>query len=183
MKKLGMTCFLLILLIALAGCGGTAEETAAPAEEPVQEAEPTPDEIVAEHEAACAEAAEAMAARQAETSLYDRIGGREAIQAVVTDVVARHAVNDTIKHTLEGVDTDHLIGQVTDFLVVATGGEGEYTGRDMASAHAHLGLSNAEFLAAGADVDAAMEAAGWGENERQEVLCAFVGLRGEVVTR
>ena len=42
---------------------------------------------------------------------------------------------------------------------------------------------NADFLAAGGDLGAAMEGAGWGENERQEMLCAFVSLRGEVVTR
>ena len=97
--------------------------------------------------------------------------------------MARHLVNEQILHLMEGVDADHLIAQVTDFLVVGTGGEGEYTGRTMAESHAHLELSNVEFLAAGSDLGAAMDAAGWGENEKQELLFAFVGLRDQVVTR
>jgi len=70
-----------------------------------------------------------------------------------------------------------------DLLVVGTGGEGEYNGRSMPDSHARLEMTNADFLAAGGDLGAAMKNAGWGENEQQELLCAFVGLRGEVVTR
>ena len=188
MKKTGMILFLMILLAAVVGCAAPVEEHgdhdhADHAEEAVTEVEPTPDEQVAEMEAMCAGAADAMAGRQAESSLYDRLGGRDAIQAVVADTVARHQVNDAIVHTMEGVDAENLINQVTEFLVVATGGEGEYTGRDMANAHAHLDLNNMHFLAAGGDLGAAMTAAGVGEEEQQEVLCAFVGLRGEVVTQ
>ena len=173
--------FPIILLVGLAGCSGPAEEAVEAVEEAVQEAELTPDQHVAEMEAMCAGAAEAMAARQAESSLFDRVGGREGIHAVVVDTVARHQVNDTIVHTMEGVDPDHLIAQVTEFLVVATGGEGDYTGRDMVEAHEHLNLGNLEFLAAGGDLGASMDAAGWGEGEKQELLCAFVGLRSQVV--
>ena len=182
MKSRASFIILMVFMVVLAGCGGSdkvAEETAAA----VQEVEPTTDEQVAELEAMCAGAAEAMAARQAEASLFDRVGGREGIHAVVADTVARHQVNDTIVHTMEGVDPDHLIAQVTEFLVVATGGEGDYTGRNMVDAHAHMGLTNLEFLSAGGDLGAAMDAAGWGEDEKQELLCAFVGLRGDVVTQ
>ena len=178
--------FLIILLIGLVGCSPAAEEaeeTTAPSEAAAEEAEPRPDEQVAELEAMCAEAAEAMVARQAEASLYDRVGGRDGIHDVVVDTVARHQANDQLSHFMEGVDTENLISHVTDFLVVATGGEGEYTGRSMVDTHADMGLSNVDFLAAGDDLGAAMDGAGWGENEKQELLCAFVGLRSEVVTR
>jgi hemoglobin len=177
MKKI-MSCALAIGVFAAAVV--TADDAVTQAAANV---EPTADEKVAGLEQMCGEAAEAIAARQEGSSLHDRAGGREGIHAVVVDTVRRHLVNDAIKHTLEGVDTDHLIKQVTDFLVVATGGGGEYNGRDMRAAHAHLSLTNADFLAAGGDLGAAMEGAGWGENERQEMLCAFVSLRGEVVTR
>jgi hemoglobin len=143
----------------------------------------TPDQQVAALESMCNEAQDAMKARQAAKPLYDRLGGRESIHAVVHDVVQRHLKNDAIDHLMEGVDTDHLVNQVTDFLSAATGGDVTYSGRDMASAHAHLELTNADFLAAGGDVEAALVAAGVGQNEIQEVMCAFVSLRGEVVTR
>jgi hemoglobin len=186
MRSKASILFLMVWLLALAGCSAPVEKaeiTVAPVEEPAPEPEPTPDEVVAELEAMCAGAGDAMAARQAEASLYDRVGGREGIHTVVADTVARHLVNEQILHLMEGVDADHLIEQVTEFLVVATGGEGEYIGRDMVEAHAHLELSNVEFLAAGSDLGASMDAAGWGEDEKQELLCAFVSLRGDVVTR
>jgi len=179
MKLRTSVLFLLMMMVSFTGYSGSVE-----AEKSMSAAvEPTADEHAAELEAMCTGAADAMTARQAEKSLYDRVGGREGINAVVADTVARHLVNEKISHLMEGVDADHLIKQVTDFLVVGTGGEGEYTGRSMADAHAHMGLSNVEFLAAGNDLGESMKAAGWGENEIQEVLCAFVGLRGEVVTR
>lgn len=175
---------ILALLVIVAGCAGGGEEPTnetASRESTPEVTEPTPDEKVVELEQMCAGVAEAISARQAESSLYDRVGGREGLHTVVADTVQRHQVNEQIKHLLDEVDTDHLISQVTDFLVVATGGEGEYTGRDMHEAHAHMALTNADFLAAGSDLGAAMESAGWGENEQQELLCAFVSLRGEVV--
>jgi hemoglobin len=184
--RFDLTC-LLILLVAFAGCGGPAVETEEQSEttsaSTAPEVELTPDEQVAELEQMCAEAGSAMEARQTESTLFERVGGREGLRIVVEDTVRRHLVNEQIKHLLEDVDTDRLVTLVTDFLVVSTGGEGDYHGRNMADAHAHLELTNADFLAAGSDLGAAMEGAGWGEDERQELLCAFVGLRGEVVTR
>ena len=81
------------------------------------------------------------------------------------------------------MDSEQLIQQVTEFLVVATGGEGEYTGRDMVAAHAELNLTNDDFLSAGLDLKTAMQTSEWGEDESQELLCAFFGLRADVVTQ
>jgi len=143
----------------------------------------TPDQQVAQLDAMCAEAQPAMAARQSERKLYDRLGGRDAIHTVVEDVVRRHQHNEAIAHLLDGVDLERLVNQVTDFLASATGGDVAYRGRDLKSSHARLELTNADFLAAGGDVEAALVAAGVGSGEIQEVMCAFVSLRGEVVTR
>ncbi len=178
---------LLLLMVAFAGCGGSAEETAGqstPASsESTTKLEPSPDENVAGLEQMCAEAQPAMEARQATATLFQRVGGRDGLQAVVADTVRRYVENEQIKHLMEGVDTEHLAAQVTDFLVVGTGGEGEYHGRDMTTAHANMNLTNADFLAAGSDLGAAMDSAHWGEDEKQELLCAFVALRAQVVTR
>lgn len=169
----------------LAACGDTVstEPVTPQTEAQVEEAPaPTADQQVAGLEAMCAEAQPAMAARQAESSLFVRVGGRDSIHTMVAETVRLHQINEPIKRVMEGVDPDHLTEQVTDFLVLATGGEGEYSGRDMIEAHAHLSLTNADFLAAGGDLGKGMTFAGWGEDEQQELLCAFVGLRPHVVT-
>jgi len=146
-----------------------------------EKAAPTVSEQVLGLEAMCAENSEAMATRQAEKSLYERLGGKEKIHAIVTEVVRLHGVNDDIKHFLDGVDQKHLIDMVTEFLVVGTGGPGEYTGRSMVDSHAYLELTNADFLTAGSDIMQAMNNKECGEAEIQEVICALVSLRDQVV--
>ena len=171
------------LLLLAVGCGGGTQpqQDSTAVTEPAEPTEPTAGEQVAAMEAECIATAEAMAARQVEATLYDRLGGRDAIHAVVADVVRRHHQNGTIAHLLDGVDEAHLIEQVTDFIAESSGGDVSYEGRDMVSAHEHLRLTNEHFLAAGADVQAALEAAGVGPGEIQEVMCMFVSLRPEVV--
>jgi len=181
--KFSTTMGLGLLLILAAACSGPAQESSDEAVAETAVVEATPDEKVAELEQMCAEAGPAMEARQAEKTLFERVGGREGIEALIVDVVARHQVNEPIKHLMEGVDADHLVMMVTDFLAAGTGGDVEYHGRTMVDMHKDMGLTNADFLAAGSDIGAAMDAAGWGEDEKQEMMCAFVGLRGEVVTR
>ena len=175
-----------IPMMGITSCTGPAtetEETAASAESAPSISETPPEEQVTNLEAMCSAAADEIAERQTQATLYQRVGGRSGLHEMVSDTVARHQVNEQISHFMEGVDAENLTNQVTDFLVVGTGGEGEYNGRDMLEAHAHLKLSNMHFLAAGEDMDAAMKAAGWGAGEQQELLCAFVALRSEVVTQ
>jgi len=178
------TLFCMTVLVILVGCSGSTPE---PAEEPAAETaeavEPTSDEQMAGLVQMCTDAQAAIEARQAETPLYDRIGGREGIHAMVADTIQRHLVNEDIKHLMEGVDAEHLVELVTDYLVVETGGEGEYNGRDLHESHAAMNLTNADFLSAGGDIGAAMDDQGWGENEKQEVLCLFVNRSGEVITQ
>lgn len=136
---------------------------------------------VAELQEACSEAGPAMAARQERSPLFARVGGRDGLHAVVVGTVDRHYANPEIKHLFQGLDPAPLIGSVTDFLVVGTGGEGEYHGADMKSAHSHLQIGDLEFLSAARDLEAAMKDAGWADAEREELLCAFVGLYPQVV--
>ena len=174
----------LLLLVVVVGCGGESTEAPAEPAEAVEEAAVEAAPIhpdVAQLQADCAAAADAIAARQAEAPLIDRLGGRHGIFAVTTDVVRRHHENEVISAMFEGIDDERLISQVTDFIAQGAGGEQAYAGADMVSAHAHLEITDEHFLAAGGDVQAAMAAAGVGENEIQEVMCMFASLHGEVV--
>ena len=178
--------WVVLVVLSVVACSGEApseesEPVAAAVNESAAEAEPTVDEMVAAMDEGCAEAAEAIAARQAESTLYERLGGREAIHGVITETVRLHRENETIVHLMEGVDDADLIEKVTDFIAQASGGDEAYEGRDMVEAHEHLGLTNEHFLAAGSDVQTALQTARVGEDEIQEVMCMFASLRSEVV--
>jgi hemoglobin len=145
------------------------------------ETAPTVDEQILGLEAMCAANAEAMAERQEEESLYLRLGGEEKIREIVIEIVRLHDEDENFDRFMDNVDQERLIDGVTQFLVVGTGGPGEYEGPNMVDAHAHLLLTNADFLAAGGDVMEAMASKGCGEEEIQEIICTLVSMRSLVV--
>ena len=53
----------------------------------------------------------------------------------------------------------------------------------MGTAHRSLKITNADFLAAGGDVNGVMKAMKYGENETQEVVCALVSFVPVVVVQ
>ena len=125
--------------------------------------------------------AEARAQRQADKPLYERLGGREAIQAVVTDVVHLHFTEEITKPLCKGVDEQKLVKLVVEFLCRAAGGPETYTGRDMVSAHAHLNMTDVHFMAAGEQILRVLKKFNVPEPEQQEVLCAIVAHHDDVI--
>jgi hemoglobin len=143
--------------------------------------EPTTAEKMAGLQTMCTETEKARTERQEADSLYNRLGGYDRILELTTAVVANHRVNEEIKRTMEGVDDKMLAKHVADFVAAGTGGTAEYTGRDLPSSHAHLKLTDADFLSAGGDIVKAMNSMEYGQNEIDEFLCILVSLKDQVV--
>lgn len=121
------------------------------------------------------------ARRQREKPLYERLGGREAIRAVVRDVVELHFTEEITKPLTRGVDQDKLVRLVTEWLCQASGGTEKYTGRDMVTAHAHLGMTDVHFMAAGEQIMRCLKKHGVPDPEAQEVLCALLAYHDDVI--
>lgn len=136
---------------------------------------------VAAIEASCLKSADAIKRRQADKSLYLRLGGRNGIKELSTRLYAAHAANKQIGHMFEHVAREPFIEHVTDFLVAHSGGEGTYQGRSMAQVHEHLDISHSDFLSAGGDVQTVMKGLGYGDEEIQEAVCFLVSFVPQVV--
>jgi hemoglobin len=146
------------------------------------EASPSPDEQVAGLEQMCDGNAAARAERHAARSLYERLGKEEGIHRLTTEIVRLHLANDQISHIFEGSYPEAVAGRVADFMVSGMGGPQVYTNRPtLSDSHRHMRLTNADFLAAGGDVIQAMKNLDYGQDEIDEVVCALVGLRDQVV--
>src|SRR5688500_3754185 len=78
-----------------------------------------------------AEAPAPVAPAQAEPALFVRLGGREAITAVVDDFVANCAADPRINAFFVNTDIPRLKKLLVEQICVATGGPCTYTGRDM----------------------------------------------------
>lgn len=103
-------------------------------------------------------------------TLYDRLGGREAIAAVVDRFYDRVLEDEQVAHHFEDVDMDHQRAQQTDFVVALAGGPGEYAGTDMETAHDHLEITPTEFAAIVDHLEAALEAFDVPAEDRDAVL-------------
>jgi hemoglobin len=81
-------------------------------------------------------------------SLYQRIGGYDAIAAVIDDFLARLEKDKKLGRFFQGVSTDSLMRirqHVVDLVCAKTGGPCYYTGRDMKTTHAGLGITKADW--------------------------------------
>jgi hemoglobin len=123
------------------------------------------------------------AAAMNQKSLYERLGGKPAITAVVDEFVARAASNPKANFTRKGHanewdatprNVEKLKGHLVAFVAWATGGSETYTGRDMASAHQGMGITDAEFDALAADLQASLQKFNVPMNEQNELM-AIVG--------
>ena len=78
-------------------------------------------------------------------SIYEQIGGREAVAAAVDVFYARVSRDATLAGYFARTDMRRQKMHMRAFLAVALGGPEIYRGRDMAAAHAGLGITDAVF--------------------------------------
>jgi hemoglobin len=170
MNKLGALACVLFL-----GCGGgskkptttpTAGNETAPAATPA--AEPMPP---------APEPAKPAPAK----SLYERLGKKEAITAVVHEFVVRTTSDESIKDRFFNVDGARLETLLVEFVCKAAGGPCEYEGRDMRTVHASMDLTQDEFNALVGDLVGALDKFHVPEKEKNEVLGALGPLAPQIV--
>jgi hemoglobin len=118
-----------------------------------------------------------------EKSLYDRLGGKTAITAVVDDFVGRVAADNRINGKFANANIPRLKSMLVDQICQASGGPCTYTGRDMKSAHAGMGVSSSEFDALVADLVATLNKFKVPEREKNELLGALGPMKGDIVEK
>ena len=114
-------------------------------------------------------------------SLYDRLGGVDAISAVIDDFVARCAGDDRINAKFVRTDIPRLRQMLIDQVCEATGGPCRYTGRDMRETHTDMGVTRGEFNALVEDLVATLNHFGVGRAEQDELLAILGPLQGDIV--
>lgn len=116
-------------------------------------------------------------------SLYDRLGGKSAITAVVDDFVARVAADNRINGKFASADIPRLKTMLVDQICQASGGPCTYTGRDMKSAHAGMRIKEEEFNALVGDLVTTLNRFKVGEREKNELLGALGPMKSDIVEK
>lgn len=123
-----------------------------------------------------------------EKSLYDRLGGKTAIVAVVDEFVARVAADKRINGFFKDTAADpkrlaafknNLVNQICQ----ATGGPCKYTGKDMKTAHKGMGITDADFNALVEDLSGALDKFKVGAKEKGDLLAALGPLKKDIVEK
>ncbi|NMG11476.1 group 1 truncated hemoglobin [Brasilonema sp. UFV-L1] len=129
-----------------------------------------------------------IARKYSGNSLYDRLGGYNAIAAVIDDT-AQNVFNDPLigKYFI-GLSTNskqRLRQLLIDQFTQAAGGPAVYTGRSMKLSHSGIGggLTNAEYDAFVNGIAQALDKNNVNQREKQEVLAFANSFRDEIVER
>lgn len=123
---------------------------------------------------------------QEKKSLYERIGGYNALALVVDDFIGRLTADKQFTKFFVGHSEDSLkkIRQlILDQFCAATGGPCIYIGRDMKTTHHGLGITEAEWNAAAAHLVASLDKYKVPQAEKDEVVAFVSTLKKDIVEK
>src|SRR5215218_8926720 len=115
------------------------------------------------------------------TSLYEDLGGRAAIAAVVEEFYGRVLGDAALAPLFAGADLDQLRRHQTAFLVSALGGPNEYRGRGLRQAHTGLNITAAQFGAVAGHLSDALAVCGVPDSTIATVIGHVAQLQGDIV--
>jgi len=115
------------------------------------------------------------------SSLYERLGGINAITAVVENFRDRVAGDTRINQKFAQTDLGRLRKMLIDQVCEAAGGPCRYTGRSMKDAHKGMKVTSGEFDALVQDLVATLNQFKVGKKEQDEVLGVLGPLKTDIV--
>ena len=120
----------------------------------------------------------------AQKSLYQRLGGYDAIAAVTDDLLVRLVQDKQLTRFFPGHSKDSL-GKLrqhfVEFICSAAGGPCVYMGRDMKTSHQGMGITEADWNAAVNDLVATLDHFKVPEKEKSELLGAVSSFKNDIV--
>jgi len=120
-------------------------------------------------------------------TLWDRLGGEKNVRKVVDDFVALAAKNEKVdffrndKYKLTGAQVADLKQKLVELISQTTGGPLKYTGKSMKEVHKDMGITDAQFDAAAADLKEALEKNGAKPDDIKAVLEIVDSTRKDIV--
>jgi hemoglobin len=119
-------------------------------------------------------------------SLYERLGGYNAVAAVVDDFVGRLVADKQFERFFAGHSADskkRIRQHIVDQFCAAAGGPCIYTGRTMKDSHVGLNISEADWEAAAKHLVATLDKFKVPDPEKQELLAFVTSLKADIVEK
>jgi len=126
----------------------------------------------------------AQAAGQQKQSLYDRLGGYNAIVAVVDDVVARLVADKQLGRFWEHRGDDGITREmqlIVDFIAAKAGGKLYYTGREMKISHIGMRISESDWRIFMDHLGKTLDKFKLAPKERKDVIAFIQSTKDDIV--
>jgi hemoglobin len=128
----------------------------------------------------------ATRAQAAPKTLYDSLGGKPAIVAVVDEFVSRVAADKRINDFFAAVARDpqrmaSFKGKLVDQICQASGGPCVYTGKNMKQAHKGMGITSADFNALVEDLVGALDKFNVAAKDKDTLLGVLGPMKADIV--
>ena len=117
----------------------------------------------------------------ADRSLYERLGGQGAIQAVVTKFINNVKGDKRIVGYFANADLKKLDKLLVEQVCMATGGPCSYSGRDMKTTHKGMKVTDAAFGALVEDLVSALDTFNVPKKEKDELLGILGPMKSDIV--
>ena len=119
-----------------------------------------------------------------ETTLYERLGGYDAISAVTKDLMLRIKADSQLGRFYQyrgkdGVQREEQL--LVDFLCSSAGGPMYYTGRDMKTLHIGMKLSESDWSALLGHLNTTLETFQVSQAERDDVVAFIQSTKTDIV--
>ncbi len=120
--------------------------------------------------------------RPGTASLYEKIGGHDALEVVVEDFYCRVLDDDHLAGFYAGSNMKCVKARQVEFLSAVLGGPGPYTGMPMRQVHEGRGITMHHFAMVAAHLADSLCAAGLHPDTITEILQAIAPLAGEIAS-
>lgn len=124
-----------------------------------------------------------MQSTGSQKSLYERLGGKSAIQSVVDGFIGTVAADTRINGFFAKTDIPRLNMMLVEQICEASGGPCQYSGRSMLSAHQGMGVQESHFNALVEDLVKSLDKLNVPEREKNELLTALASMKSDIVRR
>ena len=114
-------------------------------------------------------------------TLYERLGGQGAIQAVVTKFIANVGADKRINGFFATTDLKKLNKILVEQVCAASGGPCTYSGRDMKTTHKGMKVTTAAFNALVEDLVSALDTFNVPKKEKDELIGILAPMKGDIV--
>lgn len=116
-------------------------------------------------------------------TLFERIGGMDAVNAAVDIFYTKVLADETINHFFTSTDMKTQAAKQKAFLAYAFGAPTAYTGKSMRDAHAHMTLTEAHFNAVAGHLVATLQDLEVARELIDEVVQIALSTKDDVLNR